>query len=74
MGWVILGMPCDEFGGTCCTAKSGFFEVVWFARETATPLPWVYCRWVFTHDGDGTFAEEIWRTPISTGVSFPSSV
>ena len=58
----------DDSGGICCTAYTGLFELVWLDSATTAPLPWVYWRWVLTHDGDGTFEDEISRTPISTGV------
>ena len=65
----MAGIPDEDCGGTPCTAKTGLAELVWLASATAAPLPWVYWRWMFTQDGDGTFAEEIARTPTSTGVS-----
>ncbi len=68
------GIPFEDDGGTSWTANTGLFEVVWFDSATAAPLPWVYCRCVLTHDGDGTPADEMSRTPMSTGVRCPLSV
>ena len=51
--------------------RRGSSELVWLASATAAPLPWVYCRWVLTHDEDGRFAAEMSRTPMSTGRALP---
>ena len=68
----MAGIPLDDAGGTSWTAKTGLLELVWLASATAAPLPWVYCRCVLTHDGEGTPAAEMSRTPISTGVTLPA--
>ena len=70
----MAGSPFEDWGGTPCTAKTGLAELVWLASATAAPLPWVYWRWTFTQDGDGTLPDEICRTPTSTGVSAPLAV
>ena len=70
----MAGIPFEDVGGTSCTANTGLFELVWLVSATAAPLPWVYCRCVFTQDADGTPAAEMSRTPMSTGVRCPLSV
>ena len=67
----MAGSPLEEAGGTSWIPYTGLLEFVSSARASTAPFPWVYCRWTFTHDGEGTLPAEMVRTPISTGVRTP---
>ncbi len=76
-GWVTVGSPLLETGGTSPTANTGspppdeLLAVEVLAGDTIMPYPWVYCRVVLTHDVDGRSASFTSRTPTTAGVSTP---
>ena len=71
-GWLMVGSPLLDTGGRPWTPKTGSpLDVVWFEGDTIMPYPWVYCRWVLTHDAAGRSSSLISRTPTTAGVSLP---